>query len=229
MKVPVPYTGRFQARTSIKLSVAIAVIALSLTACLSPAPPAPTYVPAIEPAATAGTSPQKSYWDKKIDQSEPPQTEDTEKSASALHEQHNQDGDAVTSALWQPASPLLKGIAIGDSIADIHRIYGKENSTYRLTEDKETIIVLEYDGFSIGLNDKNAVHFVEIYGKMLPTGLSGIQIGDHPEEAVQELGKPEKQTDYLLTFSAVGALLKLDIDPDQNEIISIKLMSTAAS
>ena len=217
--------------STLKLTLTLAAITISMTACLAPDKPAPSYKPTNEPISNAGTSPQKSYWVSKTDETEPTDNSQIDKSgATALGEQQHQNHvhDRISSALWQPASPLLKGIAIGDSMTDIHLIYGEELSVYSLTEENETIKVLEYDGFSIGLNEQNTVHFVEIYGKKLPTGLSGIQIGDHPEQAVKELGKPEKQTDYLLTFTAVGALHKLDIDPAQNEIISIKLMSTTS-
>jgi len=214
--------------SKLKLTITITVIALSMTACMA-TDPGPAYKPVVEPVSTAGTSPQKSYSDSKSNEFVPSEYGQTDKAGtSALGEQQqNHVHDNVNSAQWQPASPLLKGIAIGDSIADIRQLYGKETAVYRLVEDNETIKVLEYVGFSIGLNEQDSVHFVEIYGKKLPTGLSGIQIGDHPEQAVSELGKPEKQTDYLLTFAAAGALLKLDIDPNENEIISIKLIAAS--
>lgn len=144
---------------------------------------------------------------------------------------HNHEDDKATvkteseDAAWTATAPMLHGIAIGDSDSKVRKLFGKEIDSYTLEEETETIKVLEYDGFAIGINDSKAVHYIEVYGNDISAGLSGLQVGDKPDQALQMLGKPEKQTTYLLTYKASGALLKLDLDPEQNEIVSIKLLT----
>ncbi|WP_147275026.1 hypothetical protein [Paenibacillus prosopidis] len=144
---------------------------------------------------------------------------------------HNHEDDKATvkteseDAAWTATAPMLHGVAIGDSDAKVRKLFGKEIDSYTLEEETETIKVLEYAGFAIGINDSNAVHYIEVYGNDISAGLSGLQVGDKPDQALQMLGKPEKQTTYLLTYKASGALLKLDLDPEQNEIVSIKLLT----
>jgi len=128
-------------------------------------------------------------------------------------------------ALWQVDAPLLHGIAIGDTHASVVKQFGKPQDSYKLEEETDPVTVLEYEGFAVGFNAKKKTQFIELFEKNIQAGLSGLQIGDNPESALLALGKPEKQTAYLLTYKANKALLKLDLDPEHNEIISIKLLA----
>ncbi|MBH5317002.1 hypothetical protein I6N90_04170 [Paenibacillus sp. GSMTC-2017] len=134
--------------------------------------------------------------------------------------------DNITKAKnWSKVSPKLNGIAIGDSDSHVLDYCGKESDSYLLEEQEEAIQVLEYDGFAVGINTEGSVHFVEVYGSHVQSGLSGLKIGDHPEKVLSELGKPDSQSDYLLLYNALGAKIKLDVDPNMNEIVSIKLLA----
>ncbi|MDQ6419036.1 hypothetical protein RB620_06250 [Paenibacillus sp. LHD-117] len=135
------------------------------------------------------------------------------------------DGKKSKDGSWSEDVPSLHGIAIGDKTAAVSKLLGKELDSYELEEEVDRIKVNEYEGLSVGFNQKGAVHFVEVYGHQTSAGLNGLKIGDKPDQALQKLGKPESQTDYLLTYAAEGALLKLDIDPGVNEIVSMKLIA----
>jgi hypothetical protein len=45
--------------------------------------------------------------------------------------------------------------------------------------------------------------------------------------AIKALGKPDSQSSYLLTYKTANSLLKLDLDPESREILSIKLFKQA--
>ena len=128
-------------------------------------------------------------------------------------------------ASWSAEVPMLRGISIGDSEAAVGKLYGKHIDSYKLEDEAEAIQVLEYEGFAVGINTNKKVQYIEVYSKTVPAGLSGLRIGDDPETALRALGKPEKQTAYLLTYAAEGALLKLDLDPVKHAIVSIKLLA----
>lgn len=126
---------------------------------------------------------------------------------------------------WNPDQPMLKGVSIGNDHSAITKRFGAPLDSYKLDEESEPITVLEYDGFAIGINPYQSVQYVEVFGKSISAGLSGLQVGDNPELALRTLGKPAKQTAYLLTYETKNALLKLDLDPVHNEIVSIKLLA----
>ncbi|MDF2835280.1 MAG: hypothetical protein K0Q63_920 [Paenibacillus sp.] len=136
-----------------------------------------------------------------------------------------EDG-AKDGGAWDKKLPALHGIAIGDKESSVASLLGKELDSYVLEEESTRIRVAEYDGLSIGFNAKGGVHFVEVYGSETSSGLSGIMIGDHPDQALKKLGKPQSQSEFLLTYQAQGAWLKLDIDPGANEIVSMKLIAS---
>lgn len=206
------------------------------TAANPPVSYAGSTAPAHIEAKPAPDSPQKTYSEQAVSGL---QTEELSSnradmtgaaSAKTSNVRHPDDTKAAVKtqsedASWTADKPMLHGIAIGDSDAAVNQLYGKPNDSYKLNEENETIKVLEFDGFAVGINDYNKVLFIEVYGKSISAGLSGLRIGDDPEAALRALGKPEKQTAYLLMYEAEGALLKLDLDPVHNEIVSIKLLS----
>jgi hypothetical protein len=130
------------------------------------------------------------------------------------------------SGSWDKKLPALHGITIGAQEASVSSLLGKELDSYVLEEEESRIRVAEYDGLSVGFNAKGGVHFVEVYGTEASSGLNGLMIGDHPDQAIKKLGKPQSQSEFLLTYQAQGAWLKLDIDPGMNEIVSMKLIAS---
>ncbi|MFD0588142.1 hypothetical protein ACFQZE_09035 [Paenibacillus sp. GCM10027627] len=188
-----------------------------------------------EKAEVKPGSPQQSYLES-IDQGNveelpshtPPidreQDTSTENSSSQPEKQGAaKPGSAKTG--WSLSEPQLHGISIGDSDHHVESEFGKELDRYSLKEETGNIQVLEYKGFAVGINSMGAVHFVEVYDPHIKAGLSGLKVGDKPEKAVDELGKPDSQSEYLLIYDAEGARLKLDVDPELNEIVSMKLLA----
>ncbi|WP_139997721.1 hypothetical protein [Paenibacillus paridis] len=231
---------RKDAHKAARLAAASALVVL-LAGCQSAVstPPA-TYTGSTQPVQNEKIkepdSPQKTYSEQEengLPIEEPnlnhaDTTSDTNAETSTVRKKEDTKATVKTEsqdAAWSANAPLLHGIAIGDNESSVTKLYGKPQDTYKLDEETETINVLEYDGFAVGINPGKKVQFVEVYGKLISTGLSGLHIGDSQENALKLLGKPNKQTTYLLTYEAKKALLKLDLDPVHNQIVSIKLLA----
>ncbi|MBD2870222.1 hypothetical protein [Paenibacillus arenilitoris] len=222
---------------------AVAAIALLLAGCQGERETPPnTYIGQLDGSGkeTAQTpdSPQKTYSEQNgqnLAAEEPHSnpagaTNEATAETSTLHDSEDDKGAVETESedkAWDASEPELHGVAIGDGEAQVVRRFGAAIDSYTLDEKSDKIQVLEYDGFAVGMNGEQTVQYVELFGSGLSAGLSGLQIGDKPDAAVKLLGKPEKQTAYLLTYEADGALLKLDLDPGQNEIVSIKLLAAS--
>lgn len=222
---------------------AVSTLVILLAGCQSAATPPPdTYVSRIDPvqnqAELEPDSPQKTFSEQQDDNKlveEPHKnsvdtTTESNAVTSTLHEEEDTKATVQTESdhsAWAAAKPMLHGLAIGDTVTRVEMLFGKESDSYTLDEETETIEVLEFDGFAVGINDDKNVHYIEVYGKDISAGLSGLQIGDQPESALKSLGKPDTQTAFLLTYAAEGAMLKLDLDPEQDEIVSIKLLAAS--
>ncbi|OMF37053.1 hypothetical protein BK133_07540 [Paenibacillus sp. FSL H8-0548] len=155
-------------------------------------------------------------------------TSDTNAETSTIRENDGSKAAVKTESQdseWSDERPLLHGLAIGDKETTVNKLHGLPLDSYRLEEASGSINVLEYDGFALGINHNQKIQFIEVYSELISPGLSGLRIGDTPETALHSLGKPDKQTTYLLTYTAKNALLKLDLDPEHNQIVSIKLLA----
>jgi len=220
---------------------AVAALTVIAAACSNPEvshnKPYATELPANkEQNVHKADSPQKNYFENIAQNgtAEPVEAEaatdnyaNTESSQSTDHADSPKSHDSSTrtkDAVWLSEQPSLLELSIGDSEQQVNERYGDALDSYLLSDGTEQIQVLEYEGFAVGINEKDKVHFVELYARSYKPGLSGLQIGDTLDEALKALGKPDTQTDYLLTYQAEGAFLKLDLDPSLNEVISIKLL-----
>ncbi|WP_116189705.1 hypothetical protein [Paenibacillus taihuensis] len=126
---------------------------------------------------------------------------------------------------WDSKAPKLHGIAIGDAGALWDSKLGAPSDSYTMDDDTETVSVSEYLAFSVGYGSDKKVKFVEIFDKSADTGLNGLHVGDSQNAAIKALGKPDIQTASVLAYQGTGALLKLDLDPQNNKVLSIKLFS----
>ncbi|WP_337098498.1 hypothetical protein [Paenibacillus sp. YIM B09110] len=150
--------------------------------------------------------------------------------ASALHSDEPDKAIVKTESEgqnWNSSNPKLIGIGIGDSDAEMTHLFGEPMDSYILEEGEDSVTVNEYEGFAVGINGSHSVQYIEVFSSHIPAGLSGLAVGDKPDTAISHLGKPSTQTEYLLTYEADGALLKIDIDPMLNGIVSIKLLVAA--
>ncbi|MDQ0112743.1 hypothetical protein [Paenibacillus harenae] len=228
-------------RPAFAKAAAAAVFALVIAGCQNQAEP--TAPPVAEIAEQQpfqennnANSPQKTYLEDEHKQapSEEPSLSGagTESNipgeTSALHNDEPDKAVVNTESEdqpWATSNPKLVGIGIGDSADEMTRLFGEPIDSYSLEEDADAVTVNEYDGFAVGINESRSVQYIEVYSDQISAGLSGLAIGDKPDAAIRQLGKPSTQTEYLLTYEAEGALLKIDLDPAQNSIVSIKLLT----
>ncbi|SFI27298.1 hypothetical protein SAMN02799624_00035 [Paenibacillus sp. UNC496MF] len=134
---------------------------------------------------------------------------------------------AKTEEAWNAKAPKLFGIAIGEAEASASAKLGKPSDVYPLDDDGGTLSVKEYAACSVGFSPDKKVKFVEVFGRSAATGLGGLRVGDTASAAVKKLGQPGTHTGSVLAYDAEGALLKLDLDPDNERILSIKLFASA--
>lgn len=210
---------------------ALAVLAISLTGCQSENNIDEDAGRLAAEQPSEADSPQKSYFDNESKTNHPSPAQVTDQKASTETSGARQDGQQkedqeAEPGKWDTTLPTLYGTSIGDSSDTIADRYGQENDRYSLEDPAGTVTVLEYDGFSVGMNKNHTVQFVEVYEPHIAAGLNGVRIGNKPEKAVDALGKPASATDYLLIYDAEGATLKLDVNPDSNEIVSMKLLAS---
>ncbi|GMK38097.1 hypothetical protein PCCS19_11510 [Paenibacillus sp. CCS19] len=127
---------------------------------------------------------------------------------------------------WDKAKPTLAGISLSLPRADVKKKLGTPSDSYTQDSDTGKIDILEYEGLTIGFGSADqGMLFIEVYAQDVVTGLNGVRVGDSEETAVKALGKPDSQSTYLLTYKTENSLLKLDLDPDSHEILSIKLFT----
>ncbi len=126
---------------------------------------------------------------------------------------------------YKEEKPTLMGLSIGADKTIALAKFGTYKNQFIMDEDEETITVYEYADFSIGFNAGNKLEFVDVHSPDIDPGLGGLRLGQKTEDAVAILGKPDQNTTYVLSYKAQGTVLKIDIDPKQNTIQSIKLFA----
>jgi hypothetical protein len=126
---------------------------------------------------------------------------------------------------YQTEKPTLMGLQIGASKDKVLKLFGKASVQFIMDEDTDAISVYEYTDFSIGFNVKSELEFVDVHTSEIDPGLGGLRLGQSQEDAIRFLGKPDTNTKFVLTYKSQGTVLKLDIDPKENTIQSIKLFA----
>lgn len=138
--------------------------------------------------------------------------------------------DAAESS--QPAfstkQPKLMGLAIGELQEKVSDMYGKPLESYTMEDPIEPIAVYSYEGFSIGFNAKKEIQFIDVNSTKVNPELNGLRIGQSSAQALEVIGKPYKNTSYVISYNTKAAILKLDIDPKTKTIQSIKLFAVNA-
>jgi len=156
-------------------------------------------------------------------------SEDNEKSeADAKTEStatKNTANESKAEKKWDPKAPRLRQIAISDLQSALDKSLGKPAESYNFEDGSDQLTVHEYSGYSIGFGKNKKVKFIEIFDSETVTDLNGLRVGDNEKTAISLLGKPDTHTASVLAYKADGALLKLDLDPENNKIISIKLFA----
>ncbi|CAM4307247.1 hypothetical protein [Paenibacillus tarimensis] len=174
----------------------------------------------------AADSPQQAFNNRISDQS-PAISETTEErkqgSGRLSNTASESDGSQKEALDTWLSSPSLKGISLGDSRSSVTKQYGSPADSYSLSERKSQVEVYDYEGFTVGFDEGGHVHFVEVYGEGLQTGIAKLLIGDEGDKAKKVLGTPHSSTKFVLTYTAEQTMLKLDLEPDTGRIVSMKL------
>lgn len=245
----------FTKRTALFTSFVITILILSLLGCsdvnkqsIHHADQNPTQ--ATDPPKTEHQPPVQQHKDN--DSHKQPSNEDVEVQHNPLPEQEqdesDQDGlDAPDTsdesrqdanqaqqgdvkqpdvAVYNPARPMLMGLAIGQPKDLIVEKYGIPLEQYIMEDPSDPITVYEYDGFLIGYNKLKLIQFIDVSAREVDPGLNGVRLQDSLENAVKALGNPDTRTPYVLNYYSSDAILKFDIDPLTNTITSIKLFSS---
>jgi hypothetical protein len=124
---------------------------------------------------------------------------------------------------YNPSKPTLMGLTINQSKNEITTKFGIPNEEYVMEDPSDPITVYEYTGFLIGFNKKNLIAFVDVNSSEVNPGLNGLKLGNSIDAAIQALGIPDTRTEYVMNYKSEDVNLKLDIDPNNNTINSIKL------
>jgi hypothetical protein len=125
--------------------------------------------------------------------------------------------------------PEIMGLAIGEAQEKAVAQHGKPPESYIMEDPTEPITVYQYEGFSIGFNADNKIQFIDVSSSKVNPGLSGLRLGQTSNQALEVLGKPDKNTNYVISYNTKTAILKLDIDPKTKTIQSIKLFGVNES
>ncbi len=125
---------------------------------------------------------------------------------------------------FQANSPSLAHLKLGYTDKDVVKRYGMPEDTYLMPGDDETIEIWEYDGLSVGLNEKDKVVYIEIASKKVDTGIVDLDYGMKGALAAELLGIPEGDRTNVLSLEVTGGRLKIDLDPDTQNVLAFKLI-----
>jgi outer membrane murein-binding lipoprotein Lpp len=139
--------------------------------------------------------------------------------------QHLKSTDAAENSLqeFNTKQPKIMGLAIGELQEKVITLYGKPLESYIMDDPTEPVTVYTYDGFSIGFNAAKEILFIDVSSAKVNPDLNGLRLGQTSTQALEALGKPDKNTSYVISYNTKTAILKLDIDPKTKSIQSIKL------
>lgn len=179
--------------------------------------PLPSESPLSSPAAKPSGGQQAAQVSSNIDHKDAKAAAETPKQSSKPK--------VLEKDAYQQQKPTLMGLQIGTYKNTVLDRFGEAANKFVMDEDADAITVYEYVDFSVGFNKANELAFVDVHTDDIDPGLGGLRLGYKSEDAVRILGKPDSNTTYVLSYKAQGTVLRLDIDPKDDTIQSIKLFS----
>ncbi|BBI32629.1 hypothetical protein [Cohnella abietis] len=218
------------------------LLSTSLVSCSSIPAAQSTSLPADDPATIQSPRPSSSYlppndwnpWPSKQPTdfaSEAPSSPDIDPTPSApaveasnLHPKSTSK-DNTTDKPFHAKNPSLGDIVLGGAESDVLKKYGSPANTYPLPGDDETVDIWEYDGIAIGLNEKNKVVYIEISSSKVSSGIQGLLNGMDGSKAANLLGVQNDNQTNVIAVEVAGGWFKLDLDPDTQKVLSLKLLS----
>lgn len=133
------------------------------------------------------------------------------------------DADYEVAVSYTPSNPTLMGVTVNETKSKVIAKFGSPTEQYVMADDIDPITVYNYKDFIIGFNQQELVVFVDVTSNQVNPGLNGLRLENTVEQAITALGKPDSKTDYVMSYLSEEVVLKLDINPNTNQISSIKL------
>jgi hypothetical protein len=124
--------------------------------------------------------------------------------------------------------PTLMGLSLNESKDTVIFKFGPVHKQWVMDADADPVTVWMYTDFSIGFNNKDELVFVEVHSKDIDPGLGGLKLGQGADTAYQALGKPTNSTSTTLMYKSQGTVLKIDVDPKQNEVLGIHFFKSVS-
>ncbi|PDO11527.1 MAG: hypothetical protein BLM47_02040 [Candidatus Reconcilbacillus cellulovorans] len=150
-------------------------------------------------------------------------------SSSLIDTGRSPDGNAAQATPVAGRRPFaLFGLKPGDPKHSAEARLGPPASTYVLN-DEETggILVYEYGGYQVGFDPHERIVFIDVRSENTDPGLGSIRVRSDADAVVRALGRPTSRTDRVLTYERDGAVLKFDLDPGRDSVLSIKLFAAS--
>lgn len=181
--------------------------------------------PASQPTTLdTGMSPRSYHYTP--NSTEIPNKTKSESASISSNQSPSSPQEAYTSLMDQPFDRTLlqlKGITLDHTASDIIQIWG-EPLSYMVMGDYDPIRVMEYDGFSVGCNQKGQVVFVEVSSRTITSGIEGVHVGGQGLIVKQSLGDPDQDSGYVWRYINDHVSLRIDLDPKTSIVQSIKLL-----
>ncbi|GIP33960.1 hypothetical protein [Paenibacillus sp. J2TS4] len=121
--------------------------------------------------------------------------------------------------------PMLMGLSIADKRETAIDNFGEPDSEFVMDDPNDPITVMDYTDFTVGINHAGSIEFISIESQDIDPGLNGLKLGQKASDAIDALGEPDTNTNYVIAYSNEATVLKLDIDPKTAKIQSIKLFN----
>lgn len=124
-------------------------------------------------------------------------------------------------------APSLGGISLGMTLADAEaKIGGPADDSYTLPEAGRAVDVREYGGLTIGVDTSGHVVYVEISSASVASGLPNVEVGSSSSDAARSLSLKTVPSSSSMTTDVEGGILRLDLDPVSDEVVTIKLIGS---
>lgn len=132
----------------------------------------------------------------------------------------------TNSANEQDSTALsLLDLRIRDSITTVIMKLGVPIEQYNIEESGGPITIYEYEHYTVGINQYKQLEFVEVYSASVDPHLQGLRLDDSVKKIIEVLGEPQSQSSFVLSYYDNGSILKFDVDPKMDKILSIKLFA----
>jgi hypothetical protein len=117
----------------------------------------------------------------------------------------------------------LFGMNLRNDKQDFLQTFGSPQHEYFTEGDEESLFVLEFTDFDVGFDSSGRAVFINVTSATVDPALNGVKIGSAVRDVIERLGQPSLSGEYVLTYSKNGHTLKFDLNPEEQEVISIKL------